>query len=70
MPRYEYVCRDCSEGFEVRASISEYSEGLSPCCSVCGSTNTARTFTSVNVLTASRCSPNTAASACGAGGFT
>ena len=49
-----YVCEDCGEAFEIRASISAYSEGLNPTCTACESTKVARTFESVTVLTSSR----------------
>ena len=29
MPSYDYVCKDCSERFEVRASVTEYSKASS-----------------------------------------
>ncbi|HSG80862.1 MAG TPA: zinc ribbon domain-containing protein [Gemmatimonadota bacterium] len=54
MPRYDYVCHECGAPFEVRASMSAYSEGLSPSCPECGSQDTERTFTAVNVLTGSQ----------------
>ena len=72
MPTYDYVCQDCSRPFEIRASISEYSAGLSAQCRTCGSENTVRKFTAVNVLTGSRGaagSPGISAG-CGPGAFT
>lgn len=73
MPRYEYTCQYCNLPFEVRMSMSEYSEGNKPDCPQCGSSDVERAFTSVSVLTGSRAgsggSPSGAAS-CGHGGFT
>lgn len=69
MPRYEYVCQDCGEAFEIRASMSAYSEGLSPQCPKCGSQDVARVFGSVNVLTGG--SPGAKpAGGCESSGFT
>jgi len=51
MPVYEYVCRDCREGFEVRASVSEYQKGLAVRCPKCGSGRVGRSWTTVNLLT-------------------
>ena len=54
VPTYDYVCQDCGETFEIRASISEYSKGVKPRCTRCGSERAVRAFGSVTVLTASR----------------
>ena len=73
MPRYDYRCEDCGNAFEVRMSMSEYSEGNKPECPQCGSHAVDRTFTSVGVLTGSRAArgvPAPSPSACGHGGFT
>lgn len=51
MPTYDYVCQDCGKPFEIRASISGYSKGVTPRCPDCGSPKAIRTFTSINVLT-------------------
>lgn len=69
VPTYEYQCQDCGARFEIRASISAYSEGLAPICTDCGSDNAERTFGSVNVLTGSR-SAATPPPGCGNSGFT
>ena len=69
MPRYDYVCQDCGEAFEIRASMSAYSEGLSPECPKCGSQDTARVFGSVNVLTGGS-SGTKSAGGCGSSPFT
>jgi putative FmdB family regulatory protein len=68
MPRYDYVCNECDTPFEVRASMAAYSEGLTPSCPNCGSQDTDRTFTAVNVLTST---PGSATSSrgCSPSGF-
>ncbi|MFC1639957.1 FmdB family zinc ribbon protein, partial [Gemmatimonadota bacterium] len=63
-----YTCKDCDKPFDVRASIAEYSEGLSPECPNCGSSKVARGFSVVNVLTALRDSWSKSAG-CGPTGF-
>jgi putative FmdB family regulatory protein len=68
VPAYDYVCEDCGAKFEVRMSMSAYSEGTKPPCEQCGSLHVARAFTTVNVLTGSRGGASSAAS-CGPGGF-
>ena len=68
MPRYDYVCQDCGRQFDVRASMSAYSEGLSPDCPDCGSQNAERRFSTVNVLSGSNGTPQ-AAGGCGSSGF-
>lgn len=69
MPTYEYSCKDCKKPFDVRASISEYSEGLSPECPECGSHNVERGFSVVNVISALQRSFGNSAG-CGPSGFT
>jgi putative FmdB family regulatory protein len=67
VPAYDYVCQDCGETFEIRASIAAYSEGLSPRCKRCGSENVARSFSAVSVVTGSRSAAR--AVGCGPSGF-
>jgi putative FmdB family regulatory protein len=67
VPRYDYICRDCGTTFDVRISISAYSEGAKPPCPECGSDETARSFSAVNVFTGSRSAGGGAA--CGPSGF-
>ncbi len=70
MPAYDYVCQQCGEKFEVRMSIAAYSSGEKPACEACGSTDVARAFTPVNVLTGSRGGGSaSSAPSCGHGGF-
>ncbi len=68
MPRYDYKCRDCGEAFEIRMSMSEYSEGRSPSCIACGSQAAVRSFGPVNVIFGSG-SEGGSAAACGPSGF-
>ncbi len=70
MPAYDYVCQDCGETFEIRMSISAYSEGIAPPCTSCGSARVARSFGTVNVLTGGRSTGGSYTSSCGPGGFT
>ncbi len=70
MPAYDYVCEECGAKFEVRMSMSAYSEGVKPPCEACGSKQVARAFTSVNVLTGGRGGGVSSAASCGSGGFT
>ena len=70
MPAYDYICQDCGERFEIRMSISAYSEGTTPPCKSCGSVRVTRSFGAVNVLTGGRSSGGSYASPCGTGGFT
>jgi putative FmdB family regulatory protein len=69
VPTYEYTCTNCDKAFDVRASIAEYSEGLSPECPHCGSDKVNRGFSVVNVLTALKESLSRSAG-CGPTGFT
>ena len=57
MPTYDFVCQDCKTPFEVRMSITAYSDGSRPRCEKCGSDKVERTFTAVNVLTSERWTP-------------
>lgn len=69
MPAYDYTCQDCGESFEIRMSMSAYSEGATPTCTACGSNRVERAFVAVNVLTGSRGASSTDAG-CSSGGFT
>lgn len=71
MPTYDYTCQECGVRFEVRMSITAYSEGAKPNCEKCGSEKVERAFTSVNVLTPGRSSNSgSSGSGCGPGKFT
>ncbi len=69
MPAYDYVCQDCGARFEVRMSMSAYSEGAKVPCEKCGSTSVVRAFTTVNVLTGARSGGGSSGGSCGTGGF-
>lgn len=71
MPTYDFICQECQTRFEMRMSISAYSEGTRPHCEKCGSERVERTFTAVNVLTSGRGAGSSSGGAgCGRGGFT
>ena len=71
MPTYDYTCQDCGVRFEVRMSISAYSEGVKPQCEKCGSEHVVRAFTAVNVVTPGRStSCGSSDPECGSGKFT
>jgi putative FmdB family regulatory protein len=71
MPTYDYTCQDCKAPFEVRMSITAYSEGAKTKCDKCGSENVVRAFTAVNVLTSGRGSSGASSGpVCGPGKFT
>lgn len=44
MPTYEYVCTECEEKVEIRATIAEKERGLKPSCPKCGSKKVAQVF--------------------------
>ncbi len=50
MPVYEYICKNCGEPMEVRASVAEYSTGLRLHCAKCGSEKLARILTSIGIV--------------------
>jgi len=72
MPRYDFNCADCSTRYEVRLSMSAYSDGEGRECPECGSGETERAFTAVNVIAGGGGYSAAAASAnaCGPSGFT
>ncbi len=73
MPSYEFVCQDCESPYEVRISMSAYSDGEGRQCPECGSENVERAFTVVNIIAGSRSGSGSFSSAgggCGPGGFT
>ena len=74
MPSYDFVCQDCRKPYEVRISMSAYSDGEGRECPGCGSTNVERAFTAVNVIAGSRSGSfggfASGGGNCGSGGFT
>lgn len=49
MPYYDFKCNDCGQTTEVKATISQKSEGLDVECKDCHSHNTEQVFLSVAV---------------------
>ncbi len=71
MPTYDYICRSCGARFELRMSITAYSEGPKPKCGECGSDEVDRAFSAVNVITSGGSSGSgSSGPACGSGSFT
>ena len=73
MPSYDFTCQNCGTTYEVRLSMSAYSEGGGRECQACGSENVERAYTAVNVITGSSSGSGSSASlrsGCGPGGFT
>lgn len=75
MPTYEYVCVECGENIEVKASVSEKEKGLKVSCPKCGSSKTARIFGNFTVMSGVKggspsggfpsCGPNAGPGCCG-----
>lgn len=72
MPSYDFVCQECGASFEVRLSISAYSEGEGRVCTKCGGTKVERAFTAVNIIAggSSGSTGNWSGGGCGSSGFT
>jgi putative FmdB family regulatory protein len=49
MPNYEYVCSECQNKFDVRASIVQKEKGLKPECPNCHGKKTIQVFSSFAV---------------------
>ncbi|MCM8819388.1 MAG: zinc ribbon domain-containing protein, partial [Candidatus Omnitrophica bacterium] len=54
MPRYEYLCLDCHNKFDVKATLAEKERGLKPECPKCHSKNTAQVFSNFMVMGGSK----------------
>ena len=54
MPTYEYICIECQEKTEVRATISEKGRGLKVTCPKCGSNNMVQVFGSFAIMGGSK----------------
>ncbi|HSW35386.1 MAG TPA: FmdB family zinc ribbon protein [Candidatus Limnocylindrales bacterium] len=52
MPTYEYICQDCKEITDVRATMEEKGKGLNVSCSSCGSNNMTQFFGNATVTAA------------------
>lgn len=72
MPSYDFVCQDCGAAFEVRLSISAYSDGEGRVCTKCGSTKVERAFTAVNIIAGNAFvgASGWSGGGCGSSGFT
>lgn len=44
MPTYGYICQDCEEDFEIKATIEEKEKGLKVNCPTCGSNRVVQVF--------------------------
>jgi putative FmdB family regulatory protein len=70
MPFYEFECKDCSEVFEVRATIKEKEAGLELVCPKCDSHEVRQMLTAASMLrgtneiSPSSCGPNTGPGCC------
>jgi putative FmdB family regulatory protein len=73
MPRYEFQCAECSNIFETRMSMSDYSSGSRPKCPACGAEEVVRCFSSIGIMIGSRGGVGSSSSGgggCGHSGFT
>jgi putative FmdB family regulatory protein len=53
MPKYEFVCEDCSKRFQRTMSISEYEKTKFQCPS-CNSRNVKQRISSFNIVTSKK----------------
>jgi putative regulatory protein, FmdB family len=71
MPLYDYQCKDCSETFEVHATIKEKVAGLNLVCPKCGSHEARQLITAAVMLHGGKelsqpvCGPNPGLGCCG-----
>lgn len=73
MPTYDYLCEECGETFELKATVAEYSAGLEAHCPSCGSERAIRTFSGIGISGAARdggtsgpiCGPGAGPGCCG-----
>ncbi len=50
MPVYDYICLDCREKKEIRATLEEKGKGLKPACDSCGSDKMVQFFGNMKVI--------------------
>ncbi|MGQ9818220.1 MAG: FmdB family zinc ribbon protein [bacterium] len=50
MPIYEYLCSNCGERIEVKATIAEKEKGIKVICPKCGSDKILQVFSSFMVM--------------------
>lgn len=67
MPIYEYICLDCKEKIEVKATLAEKEKGLKVVCPACRSKKTARIFGSISLISGGG-GKSVPACGCGPGG--
>jgi len=48
---YTFTCNNCQEVFEIKASISEISNGLKVSCPKCASSDVTRDYSKINIGT-------------------
>ena len=72
MPIYEYLCTECGEKIEVKASVAEKERGLKVTCPKCGSKKMAQVFGSFSTFSSSKgrsnppiCGPMAGPGCCG-----
>ncbi len=73
MPTYEFTFENCQETFDVRASILEKDEGLTPTCPRCGSQKNKQIISGGSLIRAGgatsfnppNCDPNAGSGCCG-----
>jgi putative FmdB family regulatory protein len=54
MPTYEYVCTECGEKINIRATIAEKEKGLKVTCLKCGGMKMAQVFGNFMVMGSSK----------------
>lgn len=54
MPIYEYLCTQCGERTEIKASVAEKEKGLKVACPRCGSKKMAQVFGGFITLSSSQ----------------
>jgi len=72
MPTYEYICKECGEKIEIKATISEKEKGLKLNCPKCGSGKMIQVFGRFFVFgsakggsSPSMCGPSSGPGCCG-----
>lgn len=70
MPIYEYICLECKEKIEIRATVVEKEKGLKVICPKCKGSKTAQVFGSIMVMSGSGsknniCGPQSGPGCCG-----
>ncbi len=50
MPNYEFICKDCKEITEVKASLAEKEKGIEQQCPACGSKNMVQYYGNMIVI--------------------